>query len=324
MPTAIAVEESEKLDTGLTIAVFVDPVESARAAGLRYVTDDEPGIRRRKRGKGFTYLDPQKADGQGREDPGAHPQAGHPAGLDGRLDLPPAQRPPAGHRPRRPRAQAVPLSRRLAGGARRDQVRPHDRLRRGAAGHPRADRAGHVPARPGAGEGARHRDQAAGDHPDPHRQQGVRPAEQLLRPHHPARPARGRRGVDPALRVPRQERQGALGGGAATGGWRASSSSAATCRGRSSSSTWTRPGSGRASAPRTSTPTCGRRRARTSRPRTSAPGAGRCSPSRPCWRSAPARTSGRPARPWSRRSSTSPDSSATVRPSAASTTSTRW
>lgn len=59
MPTAIAIDESEKLDTGLTIAVFVDPLESARAAGLRYVTDDEPGIRRRKRGKGFTYLDPQ-------------------------------------------------------------------------------------------------------------------------------------------------------------------------------------------------------------------------------------------------------------------------
>lgn len=59
MATAIAVDESEKLDTGLTIAVFVDPVESARAAGLRYVSDDEPGIRRRKRGKGFTYQDPQ-------------------------------------------------------------------------------------------------------------------------------------------------------------------------------------------------------------------------------------------------------------------------
>ena len=59
MPTAIAIDESEKLDTGLTIAVFVDPLESAKAAGLRYVTDDEPGIRRRKRGKGFTFVDPQ-------------------------------------------------------------------------------------------------------------------------------------------------------------------------------------------------------------------------------------------------------------------------
>ena len=56
---ATGLDESEKLDTGLTVAVFVDPVESARAAGLRYVTDDEPGIRRRKSGKGFTYRDPQ-------------------------------------------------------------------------------------------------------------------------------------------------------------------------------------------------------------------------------------------------------------------------
>ena len=34
-------------------------MESAEAAGLRYVTDDEPGIRRRRKGKGFTFLDPQ-------------------------------------------------------------------------------------------------------------------------------------------------------------------------------------------------------------------------------------------------------------------------
>jgi DNA topoisomerase-1 len=57
MPSAVAIE-NETLDTGLTLAVFVDPVESAKAAGLRYVTDEEPGIRRLKRGKGFTYADP--------------------------------------------------------------------------------------------------------------------------------------------------------------------------------------------------------------------------------------------------------------------------
>ncbi|WP_434045994.1 MULTISPECIES: DNA topoisomerase IB [Sorangium] len=33
------------------------PIESARSAGLRYVNDDEPGISRRKAGKGFKYLD---------------------------------------------------------------------------------------------------------------------------------------------------------------------------------------------------------------------------------------------------------------------------
>jgi DNA topoisomerase-1 len=47
------------MSTALESIAAVDPVESARAAGLRYVTDDEPGIRRRRSGKGFTFLDPQ-------------------------------------------------------------------------------------------------------------------------------------------------------------------------------------------------------------------------------------------------------------------------
>ena len=33
-----------------------DPIESAQAAGLRYVSDTQPGIRRKKSGKGFSYL----------------------------------------------------------------------------------------------------------------------------------------------------------------------------------------------------------------------------------------------------------------------------
>jgi len=33
-------------------------VESAKAAGLRYVTDSVPGIRRRRAGRGFSYVDP--------------------------------------------------------------------------------------------------------------------------------------------------------------------------------------------------------------------------------------------------------------------------
>ena len=47
------------MDPGLTADRFVAPAESAKAAGLRYVTDDEPGLRRRKSGKGFSFLDPQ-------------------------------------------------------------------------------------------------------------------------------------------------------------------------------------------------------------------------------------------------------------------------
>ena len=37
--------------------IVKDPIESAKAAGLRYVHDDGPGIRRRKTGKGFSYID---------------------------------------------------------------------------------------------------------------------------------------------------------------------------------------------------------------------------------------------------------------------------
>ena len=38
---------------------FDEFADSARAAGLRYSSDDRPGITRRKQGDGFTYLDPQ-------------------------------------------------------------------------------------------------------------------------------------------------------------------------------------------------------------------------------------------------------------------------
>lgn len=35
-----------------------DPVQSARAVGLRYITDDKPGIRRRRAGKGWVFFYP--------------------------------------------------------------------------------------------------------------------------------------------------------------------------------------------------------------------------------------------------------------------------
>ena len=37
---------------------IVDPVHSARAAGLRYVSDERPGIRREMGPLGFKYLRP--------------------------------------------------------------------------------------------------------------------------------------------------------------------------------------------------------------------------------------------------------------------------
>ncbi len=48
------------------VGVVADPEESARAAGLRYISDDRPGIRRRRAGKGFTYIGP---DGRPVKDP---------------------------------------------------------------------------------------------------------------------------------------------------------------------------------------------------------------------------------------------------------------
>lgn len=37
----------------------LEAVETARSAGLRYVSDEQPGIRRKRSGTGFTYVDPE-------------------------------------------------------------------------------------------------------------------------------------------------------------------------------------------------------------------------------------------------------------------------
>jgi DNA topoisomerase-1 len=41
----------------LALEIIPDPAESARSAGLRYVSDTQPGIKRKRSGKGFRYLD---------------------------------------------------------------------------------------------------------------------------------------------------------------------------------------------------------------------------------------------------------------------------
>ncbi len=51
-PTSRPVPEAVALPEPVT-----DPVESAKAAGLRYVHDTQPGIRRKKHGKHFRYTD---------------------------------------------------------------------------------------------------------------------------------------------------------------------------------------------------------------------------------------------------------------------------
>jgi DNA topoisomerase-1 len=54
---ALAVSETWEPGPSADVAELVDPVESARAAGLRYVSDQSPGIRRKRVGKAFSYLD---------------------------------------------------------------------------------------------------------------------------------------------------------------------------------------------------------------------------------------------------------------------------
>jgi DNA topoisomerase I len=46
------------LEPNATSENIVDPRDAAETAGLRYVSDEEPGIRRKKSGTGFTYLKP--------------------------------------------------------------------------------------------------------------------------------------------------------------------------------------------------------------------------------------------------------------------------
>lgn len=46
-------------DDGQGIATVTHPEHSARIAGLRYVSDEEPGLKRRRHGRGFALLDPE-------------------------------------------------------------------------------------------------------------------------------------------------------------------------------------------------------------------------------------------------------------------------
>jgi len=51
------------LDVDPGTQLVVDPRDAAESVGLRYVSDDEPGLRRRKIGKGFSYLKPDGKSG---------------------------------------------------------------------------------------------------------------------------------------------------------------------------------------------------------------------------------------------------------------------
>ena len=66
---SLAINQGKILsDPADDIQTIVDPRDAAESAGLRYVSDERPGIRRRKSGKGYSYLAP---DGNKLSDPGA-------------------------------------------------------------------------------------------------------------------------------------------------------------------------------------------------------------------------------------------------------------
>jgi DNA topoisomerase I len=44
---------------GTNMTPLRDPAEAAREAQLHYVSDEKPGITRRRRGRGFSYIDPE-------------------------------------------------------------------------------------------------------------------------------------------------------------------------------------------------------------------------------------------------------------------------
>src|SRR5687768_9135689 len=59
-------KHSQRSRRRLVPALIKDPVQSAKAAGLRYISDDIPGIQRKRSGKGFVYID---VDGNRIDDP---------------------------------------------------------------------------------------------------------------------------------------------------------------------------------------------------------------------------------------------------------------
>ena len=172
----------------------------------------------------------------------AHPRARDTAGVDERVDLRGRARPPAGHRPRRPRAQAVPLPRRLARAARRHEVRPHARVRLDAAAPARADRERSRPARPAARARARGGRPSRRRDADPRRQRGV-PARRTA-PSARRRCARGTRRWRAAHHggVQGQVRQAAAAPSSPTAASPARCSSCTTSPGASCSSTSTSDG----------------------------------------------------------------------------------
>ncbi len=56
-PASALTGRKTRLKKAVEPQIIKDPIEAAEAAGLNYVHDDGPGIRRKKRGEKFSYID---------------------------------------------------------------------------------------------------------------------------------------------------------------------------------------------------------------------------------------------------------------------------
>ena len=224
---------------------------------------------------------------------GPHRSAGDPARLDRRVDLPVARWSSAGHRPGRPRPQAVPLPRAVARAPRRRELRADDRVRGRAPAYPETGQAGPSVTRAVAGEGAGRGRPAAGADADPRRQRGVRTAQPLVRPDHDARSPRQRGGSQPCASGSAASPVPSTRSACEIDDWHRSSAAARSCPARTCSPTSTRTTRSATSRPTTSTTTCARHPGASSPPRTSGRGPGPCWPTGHCSPCSP-RTTGLP------------------------------
>ena len=232
-------------------SIFAKPMPTAArhrplplANGLVYVNPEMPGCAACGAARSFRYRDAKGRMAARRRRDLAHPATGHSARVHRRLDLPAAQRPPAGHRARRARAQAVPLPRRMARAEGRDQVRAARGLRPRAAAHPRARG-----ARPADRRASGRRWRASRCWP---RWCGCSTPPSCAWATRNTRSSNGSFGLT-TLRNRHADVRGARSGcafaaraawctrrGSTTRAWRGSCGAASSCRGRSCSSTWTR------------------------------------------------------------------------------------
>ena len=76
------------LESPHPVETIVDPRDAAESAGLRYVSDGRPGIRRKKAGTGFSYARADGSKTDRKRCPDTHQGARDPARMDGSLDMP--------------------------------------------------------------------------------------------------------------------------------------------------------------------------------------------------------------------------------------------